>query len=180
MATHRAATSVRIADAVLAALDDVGAPYWSESGETDWVVPITTSRGTLPDFYKSELMATRVVVVPQGVEGVSHDRRAEQQMYRIGVAVLKSVGADAVGRQAELDQLAALVEQIQDFLTWDSQQILVMPAVMNGVVELQPEETTRIVLPYTLDPIFDPTTLRNEGVFMSVTNFNYYFGKVRG
>lgn len=179
---YRRGTSTRIAAALLAMLQDNSALYWTESGETDWCMPITFSRGNLPDFNKNSQLATaKGVIIPSSIEGVEHDRGFTEYLdYTISIGVVRNVGTDAAGRESVLDDLISLVEQIQDFVTWNSQQILALPAVLDNLsAEIQPAHTARLLLPFTASPLFDPVLLRNEGIFLSITNFLYHFEKQR-
>ena len=182
MSSLRQASSVRIAEALKDLLEDAAAPFWTESGETEWVYEglLTFQRGTLPDFKKGSLNAPVVVVLPQGVSGRSSDRYQEQLGYQIGVALLRNVGEDVEGRQDVLDKLTAQVEQLQDFICWNTQQRLTLPAVMDGLTEIQPAHYARLILPFENEPIFDANMLREESVFLSVTNFTYFFSRQRG
>lgn len=178
---YRRGTSTRIASALLSLLNNGLAPYWSQSGETSWGSTITFSRGALPELSKTDLQTAKGVIIPAAIEGTEADRGANEYFdYTVSIGISKNVGVQASGREAEIDDLVSLVEQVQDFVSWDSQQVLTLPAVLNGSgVEIQPECTARLILPFSNSPIFDGNLLRNEGVFLSVTNFIYHFEKQR-
>jgi hypothetical protein len=72
------------------------------------------------------------------------------------------------------------MEQIQDFVCWENQQTLTLPAVLDdNSVEISPSHTARLILPFENNPMYDPQLLRTDGVFLSVTNFVYHFEKQR-
>jgi hypothetical protein len=177
---YRKSVGVRIADAVLTLLENGSAPYWSESDETDWVIPVAFERSAVPEMQKENLQTAKCFVVFGAVEHNEHDRAWEYLKYTISVGVAKSVGINASSREVDVEDCLSLVEQIQDFLSWDSQQTLTLPAVVDGnSVEIQPAHTARLILPWENNPAYDPQVLRTEGVFMGVTNFVYHFEKLR-
>ena len=177
---YRKAAGTRIADALLDLLQDETAPYWTESGETDWVLPITFQRSSVPEMQKEKLQTAKCFLVLGSLEGNEHDRAWEYLRYTIAVGVARSVGINAANRESDIDDCLSLVEQIQDFVCWDNQQTLILPAVLDGnSAELQPAHTARLIMPFENNPIYDSQILRTDGVFMSVTNFVYHFEKLR-
>jgi hypothetical protein len=179
---HRRGASTRIAQALLALLNNGSAPYWAETGDSGWGSTVTFSRGALPELNKQDLATAKGVIIPAAIEGSEYDRGANEYFdITISVGISKNVGVQAQGREGEIDDLVSLVEQVQDFISWDSQQILTLPAVVDGsMVEIQPAHTARLILPFSNNPIFDSQLLRAEGVFLSVTNFTYHFETIRG
>lgn len=177
---YRKAVGTRIADAVYTLLGNGSAPYWTQSGETDWVLPVTFVRSSAPEMQKENLLTANCYVVFGAVEHSEHDRAWEYLRYTISVGVAKSVGVNAAGREDDVEDCLSLVEQIQDFLCWDTQQTLTLPAVVDGDSnEIQPAHTARLILPFENNPAYDPQVLRTEGVFLGVTNFVYHFEKLR-
>jgi hypothetical protein len=136
----------------------------------------------MPELDKRELTTAKGVIIPAAIEGTESDRGATEYFdITIAVGISKNVGTQAQGREGEIDDLVSLVEQVQDFISWDSQQVLTLPAVVDGALaEIQPAHTARLLLPFSNSPIFDPQLLRSEGVFLSVTNFIYHFETIRG
>jgi len=177
---YRKATGTRIAEAVLTLLQNGSAPYWSQSGETQWNSPVTFQRSSVPEAQKEKIQVAKGFVMLGGVEGNIHDRAWEYLRYTIAVGVMRSIGVNAATREADIDDCVSLSEQIQDFLCWDSQQSLDLPAVLDGSSnEIQPAHSARLILPFENNPIYDPQLLRADGIFMSVTNFVYHFEKLR-
>ena len=177
---YRKATGTRIADAVLTSLQNVSAPYWSQSGETQWCVPVTFQRSSVPEAQKEKIQVAKCFIMLGGVEGNVHDRAWEYLRYTVAIGVMRSIGVNAATREADIDDCVSLAEQIQDFLCWDSQQSLDLPAVLDGNSnEIQPAHSARLILPFENNPIYDPQLLRTDGIFMSVTNFVYHFEKLR-
>lgn len=177
---YRRAAGTRIAEAVLTSLENVSAPYWTESGETQWVIPVTFQRASVPEAQKEKIQVAKCFVTLGGVEGNVHDRAWEYLRYTVAVGVMRSVGVNAATRESDIDDCVSLTEQIQDFLCWDSQQTLELPAVLDGSsTEIQPAHSARLILPFENNPIYDPQMLRTDGIFMSVTNFVYHFEKLR-
>lgn len=166
---YRRAVETRIALAVLGLL---------ESGTFE--LAATFSRGSLPVFKKELLSETQVVVVPSRKEGGAIDRQREQLRIDIGIAVTKSVGIGATGRELEVEELLGLVEQIQDWISLRENQILTLSAIEDDTeAEIQPAHNARLVPPFINDPIFDPKVLREEGIFLSVSTFTYHFEALR-
>jgi len=177
---YRRAAGTRIASAVVDLLQDGSAPYWSESGETSWVVPVTFQRSSVPEAQKEKIQVAKCFVMLGGLEGKVHDRAWEYLNYTVAIGVMRSIGINAASRETDVDDCVALVEQIQDFLCWDTQQTLELPAVLDGNSnEIQPAHSARLILPFENNPIYDPQMLRTDGIFMSVTNFVYHFEKLR-
>lgn len=177
---YRKAVGTRIADAVLDLLENGTAPYWSESGESDWTIPVAFIRSSIPEMQKENLLTAKCYIVFGAVEHNEYDRAWEYLRYTVSVGVAKSVGVNAAGREDDVNDCLALMEQIQDFLCWDSQQTLTLPAVLDGDSnEVQPEHSARLVLPFENNPAYDTQVLRTEGVFLGVTNFVYHFEKMR-
>lgn len=177
---YRKATGTRIADAVHDLLQDGSALYWSQSGETDWTIPVSFVRSSVPEMQKENLLTAKCYVVFGAVEHGENDRAWEYLNYTVSVGVAKSVGVNAAGREDDVSDCLALVEQIQDFLCWDTQQTLTLPAVVDGDSnEIQPAHTARLILPFENNPAYDTQILRTEGVFLGITNFVYHFEKLR-
>ena len=166
---YRRAVETRIATAVLELLAD-------GTFELDFDL----SRGSLPIFKKELLSAAQVVVVPARKEGGAIDRQRDQLRIDIGIAVTKSVGVGSTQRETEVEELLGLVEQIQDWISLRDNQVLTLPAISNGVpAEIQPAHNARLVPPFVCDPVFDAKTLREEGIFLSVSVFTYHFEALR-
>lgn len=177
---YRKSVGTRIADALVTLLNNESAPYWSQSGETDWVIPVSFQRVSVPDMKKENLLQAKCFVVLGALEGAEHDRAWQYLDYTLSVGVAKSVGVNAPGRESDFDDCVSLMEQIQDFICWDTQQSLTLPAIENGnSVEIQPAHSARLILPFENNPMFDAQILRTEGVFLAVTNFVYHFEKLR-
>ena len=94
------ATISDLADVVVALLD---AQQFSQ--------PLTAVRTYLPVFDLAEMKDLHVTVVPKSVSSQSGDRSRSQYDYEIDVAVQKKLQATD---NAEIDDLAALVEEIAD------------------------------------------------------------------
>lgn len=167
---YRRATEVRISTALMALI---------QAGTFE--IPFDLSRGPLPEFKKELLTTTKVVIVPQKKEADSVDRVRDRIDFDIGVAVLKSVGLTSnYSRDQETEDLQALAEQLQELVLKRQNQILTLPAVLDGsAVEIQPEHNARLNLPFVQEPILDAKTLRDPGIFVSLSFFNYHFEAVR-
>lgn len=177
---YRKATGTRIADAMLTLLQNNAASYWTESGEDDWCMPVTFHRSSVPEMQKEKLQIAKGFVVFGGVDGNVHDRAWEYLKYTITVGVGKSIAINAASREQEVNDCLSLVEQIQDFICWDSQQTLILPAVLDqNSTEIQPSHTARLFLPFENNPVYDAQILRTDGVFLSITSFVYHFEKLR-
>ena len=177
---YRRATGTRIAQALLTLLNNASAPYRTESGETDWVQPVTFQRSSAPEMQKENIRTAVGFVMLAGLEGSEYDRAFEYLRYTVSIGIARSVGINAASRESDIDDCVSLAEQVQDFLCWDTQQTLVLPAVVDGdSTEIQPQHTARLVLPFENNPMYDPQMLRTDGVFLSVTNFVYHFEKQR-
>lgn len=177
---YRKATGTRIADALLTLLQNGSAPFWTQSGETDWCMPVTFQRSSVPEMQKEKLQIAKGFVVLGSVEGNEHDRAWEYLRYSVTIGLGKSIAINAASRESDVNDCLSLVEQIQDFVSWDSQQTLVLPAVLDGDgAEIQPAHTARLILPFENSPIYDSQLLRTDGVFLSVTSFVYHFEKLR-
>ena len=134
----------------------------------------------MPEAQKEKIQTAKCFVMLGGVEGHVYDRAWEYLRYTVAIGVMRSVGVNAAARESDIDDCVSLVEQIQDFLCWDSQQTLELPAVLDGNLnEIQPSHTARLILPFENNPVYDPQLLRTDGIFMSVTNFVYHFEKMR-
>jgi hypothetical protein len=176
----RKAVGTRIADALLTLLQNGSAPYWSQSGETSWVLPVTFTRTCVPEMQKEKIQTPKGFVVVGSVEGTEYDRAFEYFDFTIGVGIAKSIGVNSSGRESDVDDCVSLMEQIQDFVCWENQQTLTLPAVLDdNSVEISPSHTARLILPFENNPMYDPQLLRTDGVFLSVTNFVYHFEKQR-
>jgi hypothetical protein len=179
MVYHKS-VGTRIVNAMLTLLENEVAPYWSESGQTDWFMPISFQKTSVPEMQKEKLQTAKCFLMLGGLEGKEHDRAWDYLRYTVAVGVAKSVATGSASRESDFDDCVALTEQIQDFISWDSQQTLTLPAVFDGgSVEIQPENSARLILHFENNPIYDPQILRTEGVYLSVTNFVYHFEKLR-
>lgn len=170
MAFYRKATEVRISTALLAVL---------QAGTFEY--PVTFSRAALPVLKAELLTATKAVVVPARKTGAPLDRARDAYDYDIGIAFAKSVGLQATStREAEIEDLQALVEQVSDFVCQAERHILELPEIEDGSSSvILDSHNARLRAPYQLDPIFDARLLREEGVFFSVPIFTYYFEALR-
>ncbi len=143
-------TGLEIADAV-AALINAG---------TFSVTFEPAVRQNLPVIKKENLNKTRVTCSFSAKVSDELDRVLESVQYTVGVAVA------ATGTRQ--DEAFTLVEEIQNWLGLRSNRQLTTPS---GPVSL--------LLPFTVDPIFDARLLREEAVFLSVSLFNYLFEQPR-
>ena len=99
------ATTIDIADAVAATLNDPGEPGFSQ--------PFTADRKALPAFDLADLAGLHVTVVPKGVEVTGATRSLSQHDYQIDVGVQKKLGSDL---EAKTAAMLALVDEIAAFL----------------------------------------------------------------
>lgn len=169
MAFYRKSTETRISEALLALL---------QAGAFE--VPVTFSRGPLPVLKKELLSSAVAVVVPSSQLSGPIDRARDEKRITIGVAVAKSIGLSATtGRDREVEDLSALVEQIADYVADRDRAILTLPAVSDGVGVIMPAHNARLVPPVVLDPLFSVQLLREESIFFAVPLFTYHFETLR-
>ncbi len=131
-----------------------------------------TSRRRLPSTDKANLHATdaEVSVAFVGKEGDELDRGSERLQYTIGVAVsARTSGVGTTTEEARGDAIEDLIEEIQDHLSDEDNRYLSLSG--GGEAELE--------LPFVSDPIYREQLLREAGVYLSITLFNYIFDKSR-
>lgn len=134
---------IDICDAIVSVMDSY----------LDWSIPISPERAYAPKWKPSELASVQVVIAPTTRDRAYQARGADRLTYSIDVGVFKHIQGDQDARDAEVDALIALVDEIEDF--W-----------MRRFLTVESKRVTTVNA--STDPVYDAELLRDAGVFGSV------------
>lgn len=122
------------------------------------------ARGHLPVLKKELIADPKIVVVPASIAGDEADRGSEATIFGVFVGISKAINAG--DQVAEVDDLVGLVEEVQSVLASDANKALTLTVKgEEGEAIFEP--------PFSNLPLFSQERLRESGIFLSVTTFNF-------
>lgn len=158
-----------IANALVEIVNDMASPAY----------PFTARRARLPKVKKESLGfdAADVTIAALTKAGDEQDRGAELLLYGVSVGVTANLPSNGTLEPAEsetADLVEDLIEQIQNFISDESNRVLTLNA-SDGDFDFEAE----LELPFVNDPIYNFQLMREVGIYQSITIFNYLVEKKR-
>ncbi len=123
----------------------------------------TVERQILPRVERKGMATPKIIVALQGVSSAEQDRHHDYMEYVVGVGL-----SYPVSEEADYELALNMSEAIQDWLS----------TVANRQITTA-ETTFRLVPPFEMDGLFDPTTVNEAGIMFTISNFNYRTTKNR-
>lgn len=120
----------------------------------DWSTEITATRQYAARYSIADLEAgVKVIVAPTGRDRAYQARGADRIDYTIDIAVFRHCAGDEAARDAIVDAMIELCEQIEEF--WMVRSLTVAGESLMTIAS-------------GTDPVYDAVILRDSGVFASV------------
>jgi len=141
---------IQIADEVVRLINEAAVPGIGADPA------VVASRAYLPDADIPELAETQAVVVPGTIGTELATRDAHRFDYEVHIGVRRKVSTSA---NTEIDAMIAITRQLLDIVRSGAVAVPGLPAGRPTVARI--------------DPIFDPETLRESGVFFSIIRATY-------
>lgn len=141
--------SARIIDIIDAIVSTINGTTWSQT--------ITAVREYAPKWKPSDLSSVVVVVAPVSRDRAFQARGRDRVDYDIDIGFFKHITGDTASRDAEVDGLVELVDEIETY--WMERNITVGTGKLTTIAS-------------DTDPVYDAELLRDSGVFGSVLSLS--------